>query len=320
YRLIEVLGVGGMGTVYLAEDPSHGERVALKVLSPDIAAQGAFRRRFLREAGYARSVEHRSIVRVRDAGESRGLLFIAMEYVDGADLATLLRRERRLDPARAVRLLLQLAEALDTAHAAGLIHRDVKPANCIVAGSPPEERALLTDFGVSRNPATDSMALTVAGDFVGTHFYTAPEQLFGDPDPTADVYSLGCVLYECLTGQPPFPFEDVAAVLEAHVDLPPPSLTELRPDLPDRLAAVIGRSLAKSPGGRFDSCTALMAAAAEALAVAVPGPDHPVSRPTQLTLRVELDLSAGRAEIGVDGGAGGVRLVLEEGRRRLLSE
>ena len=189
-------------------------------------------------------------MRVLDAGESRGLPFIAMEYVDGVDLATLLGSERRLDPRRAVGLLTQVAEALDAVHAAGLIHRDVKPANCIVTGSPPRERVLLTDFGVSRNPVKDSVALTVAGDFVGTHLYTAPEQLFGDPDPRADLYSLGCVLYEALTGQPPFPFEDVAAVLEAHVDLAPPALTELRPDLPAELAAAIARALAKAPGDR----------------------------------------------------------------------
>ena len=265
YRLVEVLGAGAMGTVYLAEPASGGERVALKVLSPDVAGDEAFRRRFVREAGYARSVEHPGIVRVLDAGESRGLPFIAMEYVDGVDLATLLGSERRLDPRRAVGLLTQVAEALDAVHAAGLIHRDVKPANCIVTGSPPRERVLLTDFGVSRNPVKDSVALTVAGDFVGTHLYTAPEQLFGDPDPRADLYSLGCVLYEALTGQPPFPFEDVAAVLEAHVDLAPPALTELRPDLPAELAAAIARALAKAPGDRFDSCTALIAAASEAL-------------------------------------------------------
>ena len=291
YRLVEVLGAGGMGTVYLAETDARADRVALKVLSPDLGANEAFRRRFLREAGYARAVEHPSIVRVRDAGESRGLLFIAMDYVDGADLATVLRREGRLDSHRATGLLMQIADALDAVHRVGLVHRDVKPANCIIAGSPPHERALLTDFGVSRNPVADSAALTVAGDFVGTHFYTAPEQLFGDPDPRADVYSLGCVLYECLTGRPPFPFEDVAAVLEAHVDLPPPPLTELRPDLPEALAAAVARSLAKSPGERFGSCAALVEAAEEALG--------PRPAPGRLVLEVIGDGAAGTAiEVG----------------------
>ena len=422
HRMVGVLGVGGMGTVYLAEEPS-GERVALKVLSSDIAADDSFRRRFLREAGYARSVEHPGIVRVRAAGEDRGLLFIAMDYVDGADLRKVLERERPLDPARAVGLLMQIAEALDAVHAAGLIHRDVKPGNCIVAGSPPAERALLTDFGVSRNPATDSAALTVAGEFVGTHLYTAPEQLFGDPDPRADIYSLGCVLHECLAGLPPFPFEDVAAVLEAHVDMPPPRLTDLRPDLPESLAAAVARSLAKAPGDRFGSCVELIAAAAEGLedgaahvapsgragprggplvlsvtagaalgmeievteelvlgrrqdgrgelagdpqlsrrhariartpegyvvedlgsrngtlrngrAIEGPEPLHdgdelevgstrlavrlPAARLTRLALRFDIDPRAGRAGIGIDGGAG-ARIVLEEGRWRLRSE
>ena len=314
YRLVEVLGVGGMGTVYLANDSGGGDRVALKVLSPDIATNEAFRRRFLREADYARSVEHPNIVRVRDAGESDGLLFIAMDYVDGADLATILRRDGRLDPTRATGILMQVAEALDTIHAAGLIHRDVKPANCLVTGSPPQEHALLTDFGVSRNPLKDSAALTVAGDFVGTHFYTAPEQLFGDPDPRADVYSLGCVLYECLTGRPPFPFDDVAAVLEAHVDMPPPALTELRPDLPPELGSVISRALSKLPGDRFDTCAGLIAAARATLVGGAPTPS------TTLTLAIaegsavggEIEVTEevviGRAEEGAGALGGDIEL------------
>ena len=255
-----------MGSVFLAEEPADGERVALKVMPEDLAADDAFRRRFLRESGYARSVDHPNVVRVRDAWEFNGALCIVMDYVQGPNLATLLRAEGTLVPERAVSLLTQVGEALDSVHAVGVIHRDVKPGNVLIASTAGEQRAFVTDFGLSKAPGRDSLALTAAGDYVGTFPYTAPEQILGTGlDGRADQYSLGCVLFECLTGEPPFGSEPAAEVLTAHVDEPPPSLIERRGDLPPSLDPVVSRALAKDPAHRFVGCGDFMAAVSEAL-------------------------------------------------------
>jgi predicted Ser/Thr protein kinase len=271
YRVIGVLGEGGMGSVFLAEEPAGGERVALKVMPEELAADDAFRRRFLRESGYARSVDHPNVVRVRDAWEFNGELCIAMDYVQGPNLATLLRTEGALEPERAVSLLAQVGEALDSVHAVGVIHRDVKPGNVLIASVAGEERAFVTDFGLSKAPGRDSLALTAAGDYVGTFPYTAPEQILGTGlDGRADQYSLACVLFECLAGEPPFGSEPAADVLTAHVDEPPPGLSERRRDLAPSLDAVVSRALAKDPAHRFASCGDFMAAAGEALVASPP--------------------------------------------------
>src|SRR4051794_948927 len=178
HRLLGQIGQGGMGVVYLAENETTGRRCALKLLPSELASKAGFRERFAREARYASAIRHPNIVEVYDAGEQDGTLWIAMQYVEGTDLHTLLDREARLDPARAMGILGQAASALDAAHAVGVLHRDVKPGNVLVAppaepGAP--ERAYLTDFGLSKNVDSDSLALTAKGEFVGTIDYTAPE-------------------------------------------------------------------------------------------------------------------------------------------------
>ena len=218
YRIEARLGRGGMGEVYRAVQLSLDRRVALKVLPPKLAADDVFRRRFLRESRIAASIDHPSIIPIYETGEDGGLLYIAMRYVDGMDLSTLLRREGRLVPARAVAIMAQVASALDAAHARGLVHRDVKPGNILLA--PPvfdgdAEHVYLVDFGLARSDS-DDRSLGGAGSFLGTPRYAAPEQAAGRPvDGRTDGYALGCVLYECLTGQPPFPGGSGEAVLRA---------------------------------------------------------------------------------------------------------
>ncbi|MEA2428309.1 MAG: hypothetical protein QOF37_1937, partial [Thermoleophilaceae bacterium] len=177
YRLDQLVGQGGMGVVYRGENQQTGARVAVKLLTPELARQPGFRERFVREARYANSLNHPNVIEVYDAGEQDGVLYIAMEFVDGTDLKNLLAREGALDPRRAVRLLGQVAAALDVAHAQGLLHRDIKPGNIMIAAAsrPGEEHCYLTDFGLSKNVSSDSIALTAQGEFVGTIDYTAPE-------------------------------------------------------------------------------------------------------------------------------------------------
>src|SRR4051794_31251451 len=194
-----------MGVVYLADNVTTGQRVALKLLTPDLARSSGFRERFVREANYASSMRHPNVIEVFDAGEQDGVLYIAMQYVEGEDLKAVLVREGKLDARRTVGILGQVASALDAAHSTGLMHRDIKPGNVMIAAGQPEH-AYLTDFGLSKNPSSDSIALTAQGEFVGTIDYTAPELVLGkQADSRLDVYSLGCLFYECLAGQPPFP-------------------------------------------------------------------------------------------------------------------
>jgi serine/threonine-protein kinase len=258
------IGRGAMGAVYLAESEDGG-RVALKLLAPELAHDERFRRRFLREASLAAGLDHPHAVRTIGAGEDRGRLYLALAYVDGSDLRDVLRRERRLEPARAVELVGQAGEALDAAHAAGLVHRDVKPGNVLVAEQEGREHAYVCDFGLARHVSSVG-SLTGDRGFVGTVDYVAPEQIAGEPvDGRADVYALGCVLFECLTGARPFERDSELAVVFAHLNEPPPRVTDARPELPAAFDGVIARALAKSPAERFPSCAALAAAAADAL-------------------------------------------------------
>jgi serine/threonine protein kinase len=217
YRVERLLGRGGMGAVYLAEDTSLGRKVALKLLGPELAADERFRERFLRESKLAASLDHRGIVPIYQAGESDGTLFIAMRYVEGSDLRTVLG-EGALEPARAIATLEQVADALDAAHASGLVHRDVKPGNILLDT---RGHAYLSDFGLTKQASSQS-GLTQTGQLVGTLDYVAPEQIEGrEVDGRADVYSLTCVLYECLTGTKPFARESEVATLWAHINEPP---------------------------------------------------------------------------------------------------
>jgi ABC-type transport system substrate-binding protein/predicted Ser/Thr protein kinase len=263
YRLISLLGEGATGAVYLAEAEPAGVRVALKLLDPELARDERFRRRLLRESEIAASLEHPNVVPVIDYGEADGVLYLAMRFVDGSDLRALLAAAGPLEPERAFHLLEQVAKALDDAHRHGLVHRDVKPANILVDG---EDRAYLADFGLAKHAASPS-SLTGERAFVGTIAYVAPEQIRGEElDGRADVYSLGCVLYESLAGSPPFDRESELAVVYAHLNERPPRLTDARPELPEGLDDAMRKALAKEPGDRFASCGELVAAARRALA------------------------------------------------------
>jgi ABC-type transport system substrate-binding protein/tRNA A-37 threonylcarbamoyl transferase component Bud32/streptogramin lyase len=265
FRVESFLGAGAMGTVYLAEETSTGRHVALKLLAPELARDERFRRRFLRETELAASLDHPHVVPTLASGEQDGTLFLAMAYVEGSDLRKLLRREGRLEPRRALELIEQVAGALDAAHAAGLVHRDVKPGNILVAHDAEGEHAYVCDFGLARHVSSVS-SLTSDRGFVGTIDYVPPEQIEGGTiDGRADVYSLGCVLYECLAGAGPFDRDSELSVLFAHLNDPPPRLTDLRPELPVAFDSVFETALAKSPGDRYGTCSELVSAGRAAL-------------------------------------------------------
>jgi Protein kinase domain len=269
YRIETAIGRGGMGVVYRAEQIRLGRKVALKLLAPELAENAGFRARFEHESRLAAALDHPNIVPLYEAGEADGLLFISMRYVEGTDLRALLNREGRLEPQRALDVAAQVAGALDAAHARGLVHRDVKPGNILIApgaaaGAP--EHCYLTDFGLTKDTSSP-VELTATGTFVGTIDYIAPEQIEGSaPDGRGDQYALACVLFECLTGHPPFPRDQEIVVMWAHLQDEPPAVTADRPDLPAALDGVIARAMAKAPGERFPSCSAMVDAARAALA------------------------------------------------------
>jgi len=274
YRIVTTLGRGGMAVVYLAEHDFLQRKVALKVLAPQLAEDERFRERFVRESRLAASLDHPNVVPIYEAGASGGDLFIAMRYVEGTDLRTVLAETGALDPARAIWICRQVAAALDAAHEQGLVHRDVKPGNVLVArarGSEAGEHVYLSDFGLTKRSTSES-GVTGTGQFVGTIDYAAPEQFQGGaPDARTDVYSLGCVLVECLTGHPPFRSENDAGLMYAHLQDPPPSITAEQPELPTEIDAVTARAMAKAPEDRQPSAGALVDEAARALHVGAPG-------------------------------------------------
>ena len=263
HRIEQVIGRGGASVVYLAEHLRLGRRVALKVLAPHLADDEDFRERFIRESRTAAALDHPNIVTVYDAGEVEGSLYISMRYVGGSDLHKLLAEERVLEPTRTIAILSQVASALDAAHAEGLVHRDVKPGNILVevsAGVPGLDRAYLSDFGISKRTTTRG-GLTRTGQFVGTVDYVAPEQISGQPvDGRTDVYSLACVLYECLRGEVPFPGVTEVATIYSHLHDEPPSLAGVI-DANGGVDEVIARALAKDKSDRYDTCSALVEAA-----------------------------------------------------------
>jgi serine/threonine-protein kinase len=244
--------------VYEATQLNLDRRVALKLIRPAIARQPLVRERFQRESRLAAAVEHPNVIPVYEAGADGELLFIAMRFIRGTDLATLLTQETRLAPARAARIVVQIAAALDAAHAAGLVHRDVKPANVLIAVDGPIEHPYLTDFGITKELGGRE-ALTGPGAFVGTVDYTAPEQLRGDPiGPEADQYALACLWFEATTGRVPFSGETDAAVALQHLSADPPSMGVARFD------AILTRAMAKAPADRFPSTGAFAAAVQQA--------------------------------------------------------
>jgi len=247
-RIDAVLGSGGMGEIYRATELRLGRPVALKLIGADGASDPAVRERFEREARLTASIDHPNVIPVYGAGEEDGRLYLVMRYVPGTDLQALLRREGRLAPARAAAIVAQVADALDAAHAAGLVHRDVKPANVLIDG----EHVYLSDFGITRVQEAETR-ITESGGWVGTVDFMAPEHLRGEPtDARADVYALGCVLHAALTGVPPFRRRTVPAVITAHLheDAPRPSET---PGVPREFDAVVVRALAKDPAQRYAS-------------------------------------------------------------------
>jgi YVTN family beta-propeller protein len=265
YRIEALIGRGGMGAVYRASEEGLGRKVALKVIAPELAQDERFRERFLRESRIAASLDHPHVIPIYQAGDEDGLLFLAMRYVEGYDLAKLVAEEGALEPRRALDLLSQVAEALDAAHEKGLVHRDVKPSNVLIAEAAGREHCYLGDFGLTKRTGSLS-GVSVAGEIVGTLEYVAPEQITGDPlDERSDVYSLGCVLYECLTGQSPFPRATDVALLWAHVHEEPTPPSKARSELPKELDTVLARALAKEPGRRYRSAGELVAATRSAL-------------------------------------------------------
>lgn len=246
YRIEGLAGRGGMGLVYRARQKRPDRTVAIKVIAPELAADPDFRARFEDESATAAQIEHPNVIPVYEVGDEDGLLYIAMRYVDGIDLGRLLADSGPLPPQRAAHLVSQASAALDAAHARGLVHRDIKPGNILVARG---DNVYLTDFGLTKR-ITDTRGLTKTGMFVGTVDYIAPEQFEGRRvDARADVYALGCVLYELLAGTVPFPRDSELAKLYAHVHDVPPPLT----GVPARLAAAVARAMSKRPEDRFQS-------------------------------------------------------------------
>ena len=264
YRIEELIGRGGMGVVYRAYDLRLKRPVALKLVAPSLALDERFRERFARETELVMSLEHPNVVPIYDAGDVDGRLYLAMRLVDGTDLGSLLRADGALEPARAASICAQIASALDAAHARGLVHRDVKPSNVLLDSS---EHVYLADFGLTRR-LDDQVGDPGEDRSIGTPAYLAPEQLDGGSvDGRADVYSLGCLLYECLTGERVFPRDSRLAVAWAHLEEEPPQVSRKRPELPDVVDGVISRAMAKDPQQRYPTCAALIAAAEEALEI-----------------------------------------------------
>jgi YVTN family beta-propeller protein len=276
YRIEEVAGQGGMGVVYKATQLDLQRPVALKLIASPLLHDASFRERFKREAQLAASIDHPNVIPVHETGEIEGALFIAMRFVEGTDLAGLIAHEGALEPARAVRIVAQAAAALDAAHARGLVHRDVKPANVLIGA---DEHVYLTDFGLTKH-AGEGAGLTKTGMFVGTLDYSAPEQIRGEPsDHRADVYALGCLLYHTLTGRPPYERDSDVARMYAHLNEPPPVPSAVASGVPAALDAVVQTAMAKDPDARFASAGELGSAATAALAPVTPQRTAPRRRP-----------------------------------------
>ena len=288
-RVETVIARGGMGVVYRAVQLDLRRPVALKVITADRAADPEFRERFERESRMAAAIDHPNIVPIYAAGEERGALYIVMRYVPGTDLHALIKRTGRLPAGRSAAIVAQVASALDVAHAAGLVHRDVKPANVLLAGDDAGDHAYLSDFGLARSLDPDE-PLTESGSWIGTVDFASPEQLGGERlDARSDVYSLGCVLYAAITGRPPFPRGTVPATLLAHLQDPPPKPSQAGADV--QFDRIVARALAKAPADRYPSAgdlgrAALAAARGEpvtatertvAIGPAAPGADPPTA-------------------------------------------
>ena len=308
YRIAGLLGQGGMGFVYEAEHAVLGRKAALKTLLPELVDDADFRTRFIAESQTVAALDHPSIIPIYDAGEADGVVYIAMRHVGGGDLHELLE-SGPLDPERAVTILEQVAAGLDAAHASDLVHRDVKPGNVLIESS---GRVYLTDFGIAKRAR--SKGVTQTGFFVGTLDYAAPEQIRGESvGSPADIYALGCLLFECLTGRKPFSRETDVAVMHAHLQDPPPAASEARPELPPALDAVFAQALAKEEGARFGTCRELIEAARACLGATTSLPAATPASPTP-SRRNEPAHAPYAADRPGDGACGAPRARLPPGR------
>jgi serine/threonine protein kinase len=280
YRVRAVLGRGGMSVVYQAENLRLSSVIALKVLAPELATDDVFRARFLEESRIAASLNHPNVIPIYDMGSQDDLLYIAMRYVSGTDMRQMIKKRGRILPATALFLIGQAARALDAAHRKGLVHRDVKPGNLLIERGADEDdpdHVYLADFGITKHAMSRS-GLTSTGQFLGTIDYVAPEQIRGTSVlGLADQYSLGCVLYECLTGRVPFEKDLDAAIIWAHVEETPVMPTVLRPELPPQIDEVFGRVLSKRPDERYGNCREFIQAAQLAMGIFGPGSESPTS-------------------------------------------
>jgi predicted Ser/Thr protein kinase len=299
FKVIEELGRGGMGVVYLAEETRLGRRVALKVISPALASDQDFRSRFEREARLAASLDHPNVVPVFAAGSSEGVLYLSMRYVPGVDLRALLAERGSLKPGTAAAICEQVGRALDAAHSRGLVHRDVKPGNILVTDPDGELHVYLSDFGLTKESSSEGASLTHTGAWVGTVDYVAPEQLEGrGVDARTDVYSLGCVLYQTLSGRAPYAGSDPQKMYK-HMNADPPSLRDTHPGLAADFDPVIARGMAKDPDARYLSAGDLgLAASAAARGQAVVAPERTVAAGAAAATVAEAD--APTAPVGAD--------------------
>ena len=261
-RLEAVAGRGGMGVVYRATQIALQRPVAVKAIAPQFAQDEGFRERFQRESQIAASIEHPNVIPVYEAGDLEGSLYLIMRWVDGTDLRELISSSGRLTPERTVQLLRPVASALSAAHRRGLVHRDVKPANVLIARGEDEddEHVYLTDFGIARR-TSGGTAVTRTGVLVGTIDYTSPERIEGGRGtPASDIYAFGCMLYEALTGHVPFDRPAELMKMYAHMNDPTPSVRSEVPDVPEQLDQIASRAMAKRPEDRFASAAELAAA------------------------------------------------------------
>jgi len=302
YRLVEQIGRGGMAVVYRAHDSRLDRHVALKIMAPGLAQDDAFRQRFIRESRAAAAVDHPNIIPVFEAGEASGVLFIAMRFVQGRDVRSLLDATGPLPPARATEIISQVASALDAAHAHGLVHRDVKPANMLLdesVGGDRHEHVYLSDFGLSKQSLSQT-GLTSQGQFLGTLDYVAPEQIEGRPvDGRTDLYALACAAFELLSGAPPFRRDGGLAVIYAQLSTPPPPLTSRRAGLPPAIDQVMAKGMAKSPDDRYRTCGEFAAALRGAFGLGPVEPEdrpHPPREATQLAMPSQPPVSPAPAE------------------------
>jgi serine/threonine protein kinase len=281
YRIERELGRGGMGVVYRASRVGDGASVALKVINPEYAADARFLRRFEREARLAAELDHPHLVPLYDTGTWEGVAYLAMGFIEGADLETLLAERGPLHPRLAAGVVSQVGSALDAAHGTGLVHRDVKPGNVLLEPRQGGVHAYLSDFGLSKRVDSKS-GLTRTGQWIGTLDYAAPEQLQADAtDHRTDVYALGCVLYEMLTGAVPYPRARDVDKLTAHMTGPPPAASEANPAVPDAFDEVVRTAMARLPNDRYQSAGQLARASLEAAQGTGPEPADPIGFATR---------------------------------------